>query len=544
MSSQQTPTSTTGSAAPEHPNEYESTTAYTAPVETTAEELVGGDKKEDKKDDEKKEGEVEVEGEVEKNEKHVSTIDRLNARRTLKASDCRYLSVHHSTTPAAMTAASSIFWHVASPGQPIVSLALPPKLFYVRHGCSQPYPTVDGGFISQAPNRDIRDPRELKENAIKHFEWRNRNWNSCFVSVFGDQDHAESWGRKLATQHGQPTMLYELDTSQLPPGTMVLNAWLLCDSLGIDHLWNDDNDEYLFYKGIPGSCVVRSWDPWWGYDPQIGVASPRSRGILSSWADAVTVAEQAQVIHKAQWAINHGIMGADHQGRHMPFPNSHQTAIPTTSADYYGMETHQEHCVPLPIPGQPTITASLVHELSHGMETHQGHTHPMPLPFPLPHQAPTSARGTTLVVQAIQGRTDQIGEWLQRHNAGAAGQIINTVSYPNIDDLGGQMKGLNIETAFDVQPSPAMTDAVAKTRTSSAPTTGSSTSPSITITESSTPDPSAGVGAVDPKLPVLSAAQPAKKKPKKKAKKEKKQAKKEKKARNAPCWTKGQMLLS
>ncbi|KAK3953792.1 hypothetical protein QBC32DRAFT_396771 [Pseudoneurospora amorphoporcata] len=157
------------------------------------------------------------------------------------------------TTPA-------VFWHLASPDEPVVSLTLPPKLFHVRHGRSEAYETEDGGLSSRAPDRNIRHQEELIQNAEKHFRWGTRGWASCFVSAFGDQAHAKEWGRLSCLS--APVKVYELDTAKLPPGTLVLNAFMMCASLGISHSFNKNKDEYLFYRVIPGSCVERCWDPW------------------------------------------------------------------------------------------------------------------------------------------------------------------------------------------------------------------------------------------------------------------------------------------
>ncbi|KAK3492096.1 uncharacterized protein B0T23DRAFT_428405 [Neurospora hispaniola] len=203
---------------------------------------------------------------------------------------------------------TAVFWHIVSPDHPTASLVLPPKLFYVRHGHSQAYATADGGFVSRAPDRDISDEEELKKNATMHFDWTNWGWESCFISAFSDQGHAEKWGRRAC--FGAPVTVYALDTQRLPPGTLVLNAFMLCISLGISNAYNENSkDEFLFYKGIPGSCVESSWDPWGYCPPQIGSHPPMRRGFLSSWVDIVKEAEIAQTIYQVQtsstsWTTN------------------------------------------------------------------------------------------------------------------------------------------------------------------------------------------------------------------------------------------------
>lgn len=179
-----------------------------------------------------------------------------------------------------MTAAPAIFWHIASPDQPIVSLALPPKLFYVRHRYSQACETEDGGFISRNPGCNIWKEEDLKINAMKHFGWYNWDYDSCFISVFGDQRHAENWAKRPGLR--EPVMLYEVDTAKLPPGTLVLNVHMLCAHLGIEYEYNQNLDEFLFYQGIPGCCVGGSWDRY-----QRGNLEGRPRWPYMRWGKLV-----------------------------------------------------------------------------------------------------------------------------------------------------------------------------------------------------------------------------------------------------------------
>ena len=76
--------------------------------------------------------------------------------------------------------------------------------------------------------------------------------------------------------------MYELDTSKLPPGTLVLNVFMLCSYLGIKHDYNDEaKDEYLFYRAIPGACIGKSWDPrTWG-SPEIEGGYTNKRELIS-----------------------------------------------------------------------------------------------------------------------------------------------------------------------------------------------------------------------------------------------------------------------
>lgn len=158
--------------------------------------------------------------------------------------------------------APPIFWHFTSPNQPVLSVTLPPKLYYVRHHRSQALEAEDGGFKSRAPAYDIRHPKLLKKNAELHFNWKIRGWDSCFVSAFGHIEHAQKWAWNVADGHHEMVEVHQLDTSKLPPGALVLNAFLMCAALGINHPFNKQKDEYLFCGRIPGACVEASWNPF------------------------------------------------------------------------------------------------------------------------------------------------------------------------------------------------------------------------------------------------------------------------------------------
>ncbi|KAK1773619.1 hypothetical protein QBC45DRAFT_339481 [Copromyces sp. CBS 386.78] len=204
------------------------------------------------------------------------------------------------TTPA-------VFWHLASPDEPVVSLTLPPKLFHVRHGRSAAYETEDGGFSSRAPDRNI----PLTGIRPKHFRWATRGWASCFVSAFGDQAHAKEWGRRSCLS--APVRVYELDTAKLPPGTLVLNAFMMCASLGISHSYNENKDEYLFYRGIPGSCVERCWDPWDGDCPFVRVSN-MGNSRTAMWSEVIYASEQARRRYETSLSISHRIVATQGHG--------------------------------------------------------------------------------------------------------------------------------------------------------------------------------------------------------------------------------------
>ncbi|EAA26834.1 hypothetical protein GE21DRAFT_9523 [Neurospora crassa] len=192
---------------------------------------------------------------------------------------------------------SEVFWYIVSRDEPVISLTLPPKLFYVRHGSSQAYPTDDGGFISRAPDRDISNEEKLVENAEAHFDWYNEDWESCFISAFSDKIHAYNWSRRPCLR--RPVTIYELDTRKLPPGILVLDVFMLCTFLDIDYQFNKNKDEFLFYCGIPGSCVVDRWDREGKWELVASRAvnryAPRITDFPSSWAKVIGIAERAQI---------------------------------------------------------------------------------------------------------------------------------------------------------------------------------------------------------------------------------------------------------
>lgn len=159
------------------------------------------------------------------------------------------------------------FWHtVPSPEdpRPFMNLRLPPKLWHVQHDQSQSINLTEGGFQARNPYLDIRTFLALKTEATRHFIWKTRDWDSCFLSTFDDQSHAENWARKMMRLNKEPIVIYELDTSKLPPGSTVLQAPPLCLLLGIDHPWMQH--EWLFHQQIPASCIARRYCPWKNYE--------------------------------------------------------------------------------------------------------------------------------------------------------------------------------------------------------------------------------------------------------------------------------------
>ncbi|KAK3343247.1 hypothetical protein B0H65DRAFT_244247 [Neurospora tetraspora] len=167
---------------------------------------------------------------------------------------------------------SQSFWHtVPSPedAEPIQNLKLPPKLWHVQHGESQSINLKDGGFQARNPRLDIRTRDALRTEAGRHFIWYTRNWDSCFLSTFDNQNHANNWAMMEHKRYNtpllvKPVLIYELDTSKLPPGTTILQSTALCLSLGIDHPWKEH--EWIFHQQIPASCIIRQYYPWNDYE--------------------------------------------------------------------------------------------------------------------------------------------------------------------------------------------------------------------------------------------------------------------------------------
>ncbi|KAL0467515.1 hypothetical protein QR685DRAFT_574315 [Neurospora intermedia] len=189
---------------------------------------------------------------------------------------------------------SEVFWHIVpSPEdtEPIPNLELPPTLWHVQHFQSQSINLKDGGFQARNPFLDIRTCDALKIEAGRHFIWGTRDWDSCFLSVFDDPDHADNWAKMKNKRRpdkyvlGQPVLIYELDTSKLPAGTTLFQSTALCESLDIRHPWM--KHEWIFYQQIPASCIKRRYYPWNNYEREF--QSP------------IHLADLAQVLVGAEW---------------------------------------------------------------------------------------------------------------------------------------------------------------------------------------------------------------------------------------------------
>ncbi|KAK3492095.1 uncharacterized protein B0T23DRAFT_134167 [Neurospora hispaniola] len=160
---------------------------------------------------------------------------------------------------------SEVFWHIVpSPEdtEPIPNLELPRMLWHVQHSGSQSINLKDGGFQARNPFLDIRTSDALKIEAGRHFKWGTRDWDSCFLSAFDDQVHADNWAKLRCLE--KPVLVYELDTSKLPAGTTLFQSTALCRALDIRHPWMED--EWIFYQQIPTSCIARRYYPWSNYE--------------------------------------------------------------------------------------------------------------------------------------------------------------------------------------------------------------------------------------------------------------------------------------
>ncbi|KAK3401396.1 hypothetical protein B0T20DRAFT_114204 [Sordaria brevicollis] len=137
---------------------------------------------------------------------------------------------------------------------------LPSTLWHVRHGGSQSCAAPQGGFTAASGFRKLKNDADLALQAALHFDWYTHtyeatlDWKSPFISVFDNKRHAENWGK----QRERPVLLYEIDTTQLSPETVVFSAVELCGAFGeIDHPWAED--EFLFLNSIPSYCFVAEY---------------------------------------------------------------------------------------------------------------------------------------------------------------------------------------------------------------------------------------------------------------------------------------------
>lgn len=162
---------------------------------------------------------------------------------------------------------SDVFWHIVpSPDdtESIRNLELPPKLWHVQHNQSRSINLREGGFEARDPYLDIRTCEALKTEAAKHFVWKTRQWDSGFISAFDDQTHAANWADRMRSRGKEPVVIYELDTSKLPPRTRILKSTPLCSRFGISHKWMEH--EWIFHQRIPASCIIRKYCPWYNYE--------------------------------------------------------------------------------------------------------------------------------------------------------------------------------------------------------------------------------------------------------------------------------------
>ncbi|KAJ4399949.1 hypothetical protein N0V85_005875 [Neurospora sp. IMI 360204] len=167
-------------------------------------------------------------------------------------------------------------------------------------------------------------------------------------------------------------------------------------------------DEFLFYQGIPGSCVERSWDPRGGDCPE--ARFPRYKfSVYWFQVVALSLAEQAQTRNKAQLTVS--------------------------SRD---METHQEH----------------------GVEGE--------------HRKPMRS-----AAEARRERRRQIEEYERQKSAESN---INTIHDPDVNDLSGHMKVLDLETDVDTHTSPNTPNTTPRSTTTAVATTTPESSARTTTT--------------------------------------------------------------
>ena len=129
---------------------------------------------------------------------------------------------------------------------------LPPTLWRVTHANSQSQWNENGDMVAAELWDKFYDEDDLGQAVQRHVYWSHRAGSSCFLSVFSNNCHAQSWALRIAKPH-RPACIYEIDTSKLSNEVHVLDMKMLMDGLGVDNKWPDD--ELLFLNRIPSSSI-------------------------------------------------------------------------------------------------------------------------------------------------------------------------------------------------------------------------------------------------------------------------------------------------
>ncbi|KAL7811213.1 hypothetical protein V8C44DRAFT_330983 [Trichoderma aethiopicum] len=138
---------------------------------------------------------------------------------------------------------------------------LPPRFWRVIHKGSQSKPEMGtGDLVARDKIRMISSELDLQEAVREHLTWKTRRKSSCFMSVFSDGDHAFHWAISIAMHRYPKEFEYdiiEIDTAKLPPGTRVLHAASLVNTLPVKlDCRPPKEDEYLILHRIPHEAIL------------------------------------------------------------------------------------------------------------------------------------------------------------------------------------------------------------------------------------------------------------------------------------------------
>jgi hypothetical protein len=131
----------------------------------------------------------------------------------------------------------------------------PNVLWRVTHYNSQSHRDTVTGELCAASDSVISDEEQLKAAAADHFNWSCKK-ASQFLSAFADELHACNWAR----QRGESSSIYitRVITARLPPDVYCFKASTLCEKLGIEHQYPED--EFVFLHRIPWQALGRMRD--------------------------------------------------------------------------------------------------------------------------------------------------------------------------------------------------------------------------------------------------------------------------------------------
>jgi hypothetical protein len=132
----------------------------------------------------------------------------------------------------------------------------PRILWRVEHSATQSLRNLrTGDLIASDDTRTFSDEAALRQAVEAHFDWGNRQ-QSCFLSVFSDEQHARNWMKQRESSGtGLEVYIYKIDTARLPDGVYAFTMDVVRSKIGIVNP-PSNNDEVLFLHRIPGRAVV------------------------------------------------------------------------------------------------------------------------------------------------------------------------------------------------------------------------------------------------------------------------------------------------